>query len=390
MVSSALLWLGCVPAALFPPLFGCGVALLLSSSHSSFLLLLAALSWTAQFCGWLWSGLNHSEKYYDLTGSLTFVLLIVTSLLHTVTAPVHSRYYPSFITSLFPGLLSSDSSAHSSTAGINLSNLNVRQVVNSLLVLAWCTRLGIHLFSRIRRDQKDNRFDSMRDSAAKLLLPWSTQGLWVFLLSLPVTLTNALLTSDADGQYNKSATHSLTWRDYVGWVLWAAMWSVEVVADRQKAAFAANKDNKKNNKFIQEGLWRYSRHPNCQSRTQHSAQCVSVRPLTHTFTHSLALCVRVWSDLGEMSLWFGLFLSCSAAFTRSSHYLAIAGPCFNAFLLLFVSGLPLLEKSSDKKSACLTPAHHPPLLLSSQRSLHHVVAVRCSHPAVPLCVSVVV
>ena len=63
------------------------------------------------------------------------------------------------------------------------------------------------------------------------------------------------------------------------------------------------------------------------------------------------------SDLGEMSLWFGLFLSCSSAFTRPSHYLSIAGPCFNAFLLLFVSGVPLLEKSSDNKSEPHTRAH---------------------------------
>ena len=62
-----------------------------------------------------------------------------------------------------------------------------------------------------------------------------------------------------------------------------------------------------------------------------------------------AVCVRA-SDLGEISLWFGLFLSCSAAFSRSSHYVAIAGPCLNAFLLLFVSGVPLLESSSDDKS----------------------------------------
>ena len=48
-------------------------------------------------------------------------------------------------------------------------------------------------------------------------------------------------------------------------------------------------------------------------------------------------------------MWFGLFLSCSSAFTTTSHYLTIAGPCFNACLLLFISGIPLLEKSSDKK-----------------------------------------
>ena len=262
MASSLLLWLGCAVAAMFPPLFGCGVALLLSSTHSSFLFLLAGLSWSVQLSGWLWSAYHHSERYYDLLGSLTFVLLILTSLLHAVTAPTY--HYPSFIAALFPGLLpSTDRSA-------SLQPLNVRQLVNSLLVLAWCIRLGSHLFSRISRDQKDSRFDSMRDSAAKLLLPWSTQGLWVFLLSLPVTLSNTLLTADASGHYNQRALHSLTWRDYLGWLLWAAMWTVEVLADRQKAAFAANKENKDKKRFINSGLWRFSRHPNCKHPPTHT------------------------------------------------------------------------------------------------------------------------
>ena len=289
MASSLLLWLGCGVAALFPPLFGCVVALLLSSSHSSFLLLLAGLSWSVQLCGWLWSGYHHSEKYYDLTGSLTFVLLILTSLFHALTAP--SYQYPSFVTALLPGLWSPSAALARSSLGLtdsllaNLHSLNARQLVNSALVLLWCIRLGSHLFSRIQRDQKDGRFNSMRDSAAKLLLPWSTQGLWCFLLSLPVTLTNTLLTSDAEGQYNKHSLHSLTWRDYIGWLVWAAMWAVEVVADRQKAAFAANKDkDKSSKKFISEGLWRYSRHPNCHTPT-HTAQ--PHRPHAHTPTHTL-------------------------------------------------------------------------------------------------------
>ena len=266
MASSFLLWVGCAAAALFPPLFGCGVALLLSSPHSLFLLLLAGLSWSVQLCGWLWSASHHSELYYDATGSLTFVLLIVASLYHALAAP--SSHYPAFLSALFPGLLPHHSPA--SASALSWDALNLRQAVNSLLVLLWCIRLGSHLFSRIRRDQKDSRFDPMRDSAAKLLLPWSTQGLWVFLLSLPVTLTNALLTQDADGQYNKQALHNVTWRDYAGWALWALAWGMEVVADRQKAEFAADDNNKKNNRFIQTGLWRYSRHPNCRQPHTHT------------------------------------------------------------------------------------------------------------------------
>ena len=298
MASSLFLWLGCVAAAMFPPLFGCVVALMLSSGQSSFLLLLAAISWSVQFCGWLWSAYHHSELYYDATGSVTFMLLIATSLFHALTAP--SYLYPSFVAALFPGLLSSSSTASWSSVAARLQSMNARQLVNSALVVVWCTRLGLHLFSRIRRDQKDSRFDPMRDSAAKLLLPWSTQGLWVFLLSLPVTLSNALLTSDADGQYNKHALHALTWRDYTGWLLWAAMWGVEVVADRQKAAFAANKDNKDKKRFISSGLWHYSRHPNCNHNTTptlpHSSSAHSYQPRATHCTASTADCAgeQIW------------------------------------------------------------------------------------------------
>ena len=393
MASSPLLWMGCVAVALFPPLFGCVVALLLSSAHSSFLLLLAGLSWSVQLCGWVWSASHHSEKYYDAIGSLTFVLLILTSLFHALTAS-SSWSYPSFLTSLLPGLLSA-SPARTASVWDQVNSLNVRQLVNSVLVLVWCIRLGTHLYNRIQRDQKDSRFDSMRDSGAKLLLPWSTQGLWVFLLSLPVTLTNALLTADAGGQYDKTALHSLTWRDYVGWLLWALMWGVEVTADRQKAAFAANKENAEKKRFIHSGLWSYSRHPNCTQHTHstHTHRVVArARYTSHLLVYSVSpplcphlcslwnvrlavwlsvlwpLCSALCADLGEMSLWFGLFLSCSSAFSRSSHYLSIAGPCFNAFLLLFVSGVPLLEKNSDKKSTRRS-SRTPPLPLSTRGRL---------------------
>ena len=152
-------------------------------------------------------------------------------------------------------------------------------------------------------------FDKFRDSAARLLLPWSVQGLWVFLLSLPVTLANTLVLTG-----RTEADAAVSARDVAGWSLWLMAWALEVVADRQKVAFAADKKNK--GRFIHSGLWYYSRHPNYA---------------------------------GEMTLWFGLFLSASTAFVDQRHWLSVVGPCFNAFILRFVSGVPLLEKSSDKK-----------------------------------------
>jgi steroid 5-alpha reductase family enzyme len=261
----------------------------------------------------------------------------------------------------------------------------------------WATRLGSHLFSRINKDKKDARsactrdttlcrtnspqtahqhsyrhaslpcpllcrFDMMRDSGAKLLLPWMTQGLWAFALSLPVTLTNALFAADQStstvasalvgSSYSEAAMQQLTLRDMLGWAIWAGAFALEVVADQQKSKFAADEANK--GKFIDQGLWRLSRHPNCKIRkrrtTQHNFPTSSTTAAQLSSFSRLCCCfVLLLSDLGEMTMWFGLFLSCSSAFTARSHYLSIAGPCFNAFLLLFVSGIPLLEASSDKK-----------------------------------------
>ena len=387
MASSALLWLACVAGAACPPLLGCALAVFVSPSNSGFLLLLAGLSWSIQLLGWAWSAAHHSEQYYDLLGSLTFVSLTLVSLAYAVAGP---SLYPTLLASFLPGLLSrakTDSSL--SSLWSHAASLNTRQMINSLLVLVWATRLGAHLFSRIRKSKKDARsaaleaapceaqqprraraaltvwlcvaccrFDRLRDSGAKLLLPWMTQGLWVFSLSLPVTLSNALLTADRSSSglasavvgsaYNPAAVDRLSPYDLLGWALWLAAFALEVVADRQKAAFSADQANK--DKFIDVGLWRLSRHPNCPAAAA-TALTVLV-PASSDLSCgccSAGCCCVLLSDLGEMSMWFGLFLSCSCAFSRPWHYLSLAGPCFNAFLLLFVSGIPLLEASSDKK-----------------------------------------
>ena len=300
MASSVLLWLACTAAAVCPPLCGCALAVFVSPSLSNFLLLLAGLSWSIQLLGWLWSAAHHSERYYDLLGSLTFISLVLVSLLNSVAGP---SLFPSLLVSS-PSLLARGKSDFSlSTLWAQASDLNARQLINSLLVLVWATRLGSHLFSRIRKDNKDARsaadstdsadsqpqtaaltappsalwlllcrFDLMRDSGAKLLLPWMTQGLWAFSLSLPVTLTNALFAADQStftaastvvgSSYNAAAAHQLTLRDAVGWSIWLGAFLLEVVADRQKASFAADEANK--GKFIDQGLWSLSRHPNCQ------------------------------------------------------------------------------------------------------------------------------
>lgn len=69
-------------------------------------------------------------------------------------------------------------------------------------------------------------------------------------------------------------------RDYVGWTVWLVGFVTEALADYQKSKFRSNPENK--DKFIQNGLWGVSRHPNY---------------------------------FGEITLWFGLYLSASSSFT---------------------------------------------------------------------------
>ena len=320
-MSSVLLWCGCVLVSAFPVVFGVVVALLLSPPDSSLLLLLCAVSWGVQLAGWVWSAWHGSEMYYDLLGSLTSISLVTISLLYNALS---THVYPTLLTSTLPFLFPSASSSSSLSLRGVVSSLNVRQLVNSVLLLVWASRLGSHLFARISKDGKDGRFDLMRDSGAKLLIPWMTQGLWVFLLTLPVTLGNALLAHDrshttaaltrAAAVYNPDTLHALSWRDALGWTLWLLCFACEVVADEQKRRFATKPSNK--HRFIDEGLWHYSRHPNY---------------------------------LAEIGMHFALFLSASAGFTSSWHDLSVVGPCFNAFLILAVSGIPLLEQRSNKK-----------------------------------------
>ncbi|HEY4976343.1 MAG TPA: DUF1295 domain-containing protein, partial [Gaiellaceae bacterium] len=68
-------------------------------------------------------------------------------------------------------------------------------------------------------------------------------------------------------------------------------------------------------RFVSSGLWRYSRHPNY---------------------------------FGEMLVWWGLFLY-AVPFLDGAAFFVALGPVFLTLLLLFVSGIPLLEKSAEAK-----------------------------------------
>src|SRR4051812_18030121 len=123
------------------------------------------------------------------------------------------------------------------------------QLVASLLVLVWAVRLGGYLFRRILRMKVDHRFDEMRDRPLRFARFWLLQAITVAVVMLPVSY---LLDADA-------APSVGTWA-IAGTAVWLVGLAVETLADAQKSAFRANDGNR--GRFIADGLWRYSRHPN--------------------------------------------------------------------------------------------------------------------------------
>lgn len=176
------------------------------------------------------------------------------------------------------------------------------QLAAAAAVLIWAARLGAYLLSRILKVGKDARFDDKRGDFLKFLGFWVLQAIAVWAIMLPVA---ALLSLPSPSPFGAISI--------VGASLWAVGFAIEAAADAQKYAFRDRPENK--GRWIDSGLWKYSRHPNY---------------------------------FGEVALWWGLFLLALPSLPASALF-AAAGPVFITLLLLFVSGVPLLEKSADEK-----------------------------------------
>ena len=198
-------------------LVGLGIALAGSQGGASafgipLFALSVALAFLIQWLAFIPAYLLQTEKFFDLTGSLTYITVTVIAVL---LSPV----------------------------------VDGRSILLLALVVIWAARLGTFLFRRIQKAGKDDRFDEIKPSFLRFLNTWTLQGLWV-----TFTLAAAL-----------AAITTATRKDLglfalVGFLVWAFGFSIEVVADAQKSRFRANPENR--GKFINTGLWARSRHPN--------------------------------------------------------------------------------------------------------------------------------
>ncbi|MEC9414079.1 MAG: DUF1295 domain-containing protein [Pseudomonadota bacterium] len=174
------------------------------------------------------------------------------------------------------------------------------------LVMIWSLRLGSFLFSRVKRSGRDTRFTEMKKNFFWFFMTWNLSALWVFL-------------SYVAGMVAVTSKYSseLSFIDFVfcsvGFLVWLSGFVIEVVADNQKKKFKEDLNN--NDKFISHGLWSWSRHPNY---------------------------------FGEILLWIGITIIALPVF-KGWDYIALISPVFIYYLLVKVSGIPMLEKSANEK-----------------------------------------
>jgi steroid 5-alpha reductase family enzyme len=157
-----------------------------------------------------------TEKFYDLTGTLTYLSV-----------------------SWYALYMSSD----------KFTNLNGASIAIVLLISIWAIRLGSFLFSRIHKDGEDKRFRTIKPSATQFFMTWTLQGLWVSLCSMC-----ALTAISSESGVVVNAFY------YLGIGLFIYGFYTEVKADNEKSKFRSLPENRE--KFITTGLWAKSRHPN--------------------------------------------------------------------------------------------------------------------------------
>ena len=170
------------------------------------------LAFVVQWVAFVPAYLLQTERFYDLTGSATYI---------TVTA----------------------------VAVVLTPDTDARSILLLVMVFVWALRLGSYLFRRIRKAGVDTRFDAIKPSFPRFLNAWTLQGLWVSL-----TLAAALAAITATERVDLGTLTA------IGLLVWVLGFGIEATADAQKSRFRADPANK--GRFIHTGLWAWSRHPN--------------------------------------------------------------------------------------------------------------------------------
>ena len=183
----------------------------------SLIMMAMLLSFAIHWVLFIPSYIFQTEKFYDLTGSLTYITVLSFVVFGMKTA-VHEM-------------------------------MDLRSTLIYFCIMIWTVRLGGFLFWRVLKDGHDKRFKSILPSFSTLFMTWSLSAAWVFIQSLSALVALTVIKQVEIG--------------IVGWIglgLWFFGFGFQVVADYQKTKFKS--DARNDGEFITGGLWNLSRHPN--------------------------------------------------------------------------------------------------------------------------------
>ena len=238
------------------------VSTIQSINSFTFLLLLSVI---IQVIFFIPSFILKTEKLYDLIGSTTYIIVITI-------------------------------------AYLSVNTKTATDTILFLFIVLWGTRLGTYLFRRIQRDSEDVRFEKAKRNFFWFLQYWMGQALWVSITSCAAVIS--ILNTEPN---------TLGINGIIGILIWLIGFSFEVIADFQKNNF--KKAENTHDKFISDGLWSISRHPNY---------------------------------FGEITLWIGIYIISYTSFS-GYEYLSIVSPIFVYILLTRMSGINMLEKIADER-----------------------------------------
>ena len=237
-------------------------------AKSDIVLQAVMLAFLIQWVAYIPAYIFQTEKFYDLTGSLSYLTVI---------------WFVFFSSN-------------------NLSGLNIQNLIVVTLISIWAIRLGTFLFGRIHKDGEDKRFRTIKTSASQFFMTWTLQGMWVSIC----TMCAITAISSSQGIIANALF-------YLGLAFFIVGFAIEVVSDQQKSAFRAVPENKE--KFITSGLWSKSQHPNY---------------------------------FGEILLWSAIALL-SISSLNGTQYLTLISPIFTYVLLVYISGVRMLDDMGNKK-----------------------------------------
>ena len=226
--------------------------------------LCALLAYLINWVVYVPSAIARTERYYDLTGSITYLTVMAVAV-----------------------ALSDD--------------LDARAWLVAAMVGIWSLRLGTFLFRRVRLSG-DSRFDEIKGDRLRFFMTWTLQGLWVLLTAAAAL---AIITGTRRAPIGVIGG--------IGILVWLVGFAIEVSADRQKSKFKQDLANE--GRFIQSGLWAWSRHPNY---------------------------------FGEITLWTGVAVLAIPVLS-GWRWITLISPIFVYLLITRVSGVPMLEKRADER-----------------------------------------